>query len=166
MAIEFIAIGTSLGGVKALTQIFTLLPAKFTIPIAVVIHRAPMQNDYLVSTLQKSTSLYVQEAIDKQSIDSTNIIIAPADYHLLVDNGHYALSVEGPVEHARPSIILTGGGRDGVRGLELIKRHGGSVLIESPETAEDPTLPQAAIDAELAGVTYPIEKLVSKLLDS
>jgi len=181
MTTQLIAIGASAGGVQALNELFSLLPSKFTIPIVVVIHRSAIEFDYLVAQLQKSAGLQVQEAMDKLPILSNTITIAPAGYHLLVDSRHYALSTEDAIEYARPSIdvlmesaansyaenvlgaLLTGGGRDGVQGLASIKAKGGKVVVQRPDTAKDPTLPQAAIDSGVATQTYSIRELATLL---
>ena len=76
--------------------------------------------------------------------------LAPRDYHLLIENGSFALSTDPPVGFARPSIdvlfesaadeyqeraigvILTGANHDGARGLAAIKAQGGLTLVEDP----------------------------------
>ncbi|MFK7997908.1 MAG: chemotaxis protein CheB [Granulosicoccus sp.] len=181
MSVKFIAIGTSLGGVKALSTLFAGLPADFSVPIAVVIHRAPTVYDYLIESLQKSTVLNIEEASDKLPVTAGRIVVAPADYHLLVDEQHYALSLDAPVDYARPSInvlfesvaeqygasalgiLLTGGGNDGVQGMQRIKQCNGSVLIESPDSAQDPTLPLAAIHAGVASTGYSLDQIIGEL---
>ena len=89
--------------------------------------------------------------------------IAPADYHLLFDGDSFALSTDEPVRYSRPSIdvsfesaadtyaertvgvVLTGANADGSRGLKRIADRGGLALVQSPATAESPTMPLAAI---------------------
>ncbi|AOW75814.1 hypothetical protein A3Q34_02435 [Colwellia sp. PAMC 20917] len=184
MPIKMIFIGTSLGGLKALGQLFSQLPDNFSIPIAVVIHRSSIEFDYLVESLQKHTSLTVHEALDKQPIKHSTVTIAPADYHLLVEDAHFALSTDFAIEHARPSIdvlmesgadnygeqalgiILTGGGHDGVQGLKAIKDRGGRVLVQSPSSCEDSTLPQAVIQAGIAIKGYSIKELAHEMVTS
>lgn len=181
MTTKLIVIGTSAGGVQALGELFSLLPSTFILPIAVVLHRATIEFDYLVAQLQRSSHLLVQEGGDKLPIRPATITIAPADYHLLIDDQCYALSTENAVEYARPSIdvlmesaadsygenvlgiLLTGGGKDGVQGLLSIKTKGGKVAAQRPDTAQNPTLPQAAIDFGAVTETYSIN-LLAKLL--
>jgi two-component system, chemotaxis family, protein-glutamate methylesterase/glutaminase len=181
MSPHIIVIGTSLGGVSALKELFSLLSPEFSIPIAVVIHRGEIEFDYLINTLQKSSTLAVHEAVDKLPIAASSITIAPANYHLLIDKSQFALSIDHCVSHARPSIdvlmesaadsfgrfavgiILTGGTPDGINGLKYIKDHGGDVYVQSPETAYDPALPKALIDAKIVDNGYTIAEIVDAL---
>lgn len=179
--IDCIAIGTSLGGINALRILFSALPADLSIPIVVVIHRAPTSNDSLVDMLQKYSKLVVQEGGDRLPLLPGTITLAPADYHLLIEEAHCALSLEGAVHYARPSIdvlfdsvadnygpralgiLLTGGGVDGVMGLGRIARVGGQVLIENPETAFAPGLPEAALATGIVSEGMSLQEIANHL---
>ncbi len=182
MGVKLIVIGTSLGGLNALTELFSCLPANFVTPIAVVIHRGVTEFDYLIDVLQKSTDIKIIEARDKLPVSPSEIVVAPADYHLLIDKNYYALSVDAPVQYARPSIdvlfesvadqygaaaigiLLTGGGCDGVSGLGKIKDRNGAVFVQNPLTAEDPGLPQAALDAAIVTDTFLVDQIAVHLI--
>ena len=102
---------------------------------------------------------------DKQPIERGHVYLAPPDYHLLVEGEHLALSVEAPVAFSRPSIdvllesaaeaygercvgvVLTGANEDGARGLARIRELGGAAIVETPDTAERPEMPRAALAA-------------------
>ena len=117
----------------------------------------------MTSLLQDWTSLRVREVEDKSAITPGALHIAPADYHLLVEDGHFALSTDAPVNYSRPSIdvtftsvadafgdravgvILTGANADGARGLRRIADRGGLALVQLPATAESPLMPDAAL---------------------
>ncbi|WP_027856580.1 chemotaxis protein CheB [Marinobacterium jannaschii] len=177
MTVDCIAIGTSLGGMDALRRLLTSLPATLKVPLVVVIHRASVQHDYLLEVLQKHTPLKVQEAQDRLAVTPGTITIAPADYHLLVDSGRFVLSLDAPLKFARPSIdallesvadeyaenalgiLLTGGGEDGLKGLQAIKNAGGIVLVENPQTAFEPGLPAAAIGAGIVSDGLTLEEI-------
>ena len=60
-------------------------------------------------------------------------------------------------------IILTGGGYDGIKGLQAIKSKGGLVLVQNPKTAQAPLLPQATIDADIVNTGYNLTQLAQKL---
>jgi two-component system chemotaxis response regulator CheB len=160
-----IVIGASLGGMKALQKILRQLPAIFSRPIAVVLHRHRESDDLLVHLLQQASALPVTEAVDKEPILGGRVYIAPADYHLLVDELHFSLSTDDPVQFARPSIdvlfesaadafgakaigiVLTGANQDGASGAARIRAKGGLVIVQDPATAENATMPQSALDA-------------------
>jgi two-component system chemotaxis response regulator CheB len=163
---ELIAVGTSLGGLTALLEVLRTLPATFPIPIVMVQHRGATAETTLVDMLSRGTQLRVVEAEDKVEMAAGTVYVAPPDYHLLVEErGTLALSTEGPVRSARPSIdvlfesaadayrdrvlgvLLTGASADGAAGLARIKSLGGGVIVQDPATAECATMPAAGIAA-------------------
>ena len=163
MASEIVVIGTSWGGLAALHEIFAALPASFALPVVVVQHRHKDSGQFLPRVLQEDTKLCVCEVEDKAPIVAGNIYIAPANYHVLVERGHLALSTEEPVSFSRPSIdvtfisaadayragvvgvVMTGANSDGARGLKRIVDRGGIAIVQRPETAESPVMPEAAL---------------------
>lgn len=165
MAFELVVVGTSLGGLHALEVLLAGLPKDFPVSVAVVQHRHKDSENTLSFFLQQHSSLPLKEPEDKEAIVPGQVYLAPADYHLLVEPGSFALSTEAPVEYARPSIdvlfesaaevyaekvigvILTGANQDGAQGLAKIKAHGGLAVVQEPATAFSPTMPQAAIAA-------------------
>jgi two-component system chemotaxis response regulator CheB len=129
----------------------------------VVQHRHRESGHFLATILQDRTALCVCEVEDKAPIAPANVYIAPADYHLLVEPGFFSLSTDEPVRYSRPSIdvtfvsaadtygaravgvVLTGANGDGSRGLKRIVDRGGLAFVQSPATAESPTMPAAAL---------------------
>jgi two-component system chemotaxis response regulator CheB len=160
---EIVVIGCSKGGMKALQQILQVLPRDFPVPIVIAQHRYRTSNESLPAFFRRHSKLEVVDADDKQWIKRGTVYLAPADYHLLVERGELSLSVDARVEYSRPSIdvlfesaadaygaevicvVLTGANADGARGAAMIKRHGGFVVVQDPETAESPEMPRAAI---------------------
>jgi two-component system chemotaxis response regulator CheB len=125
--------------------------------------------------------LCVVEVEDKTPITPGNIFVAPADYHLLVEQGYFSLSTDEPVRYSRPSIdvmfesaadaygdrvvgaVLTGANADGARGLRRIVDRGGLALVQMPQTAESPTMPNAAIEAVPEARVLTIEQIAATL---
>src|SRR5262249_30406775 len=104
MSVRFIAIGTSLGGFQALKTILGALPKDFPVPIGVVQHRSHEDSEAFAPLLAAHTQLPVVEVDDKDDIKDGHIYVCPSNYHLLVDERHFALSADAQVLHARPSI--------------------------------------------------------------
>ena len=170
-----ILVGASMGGVRALETVLPALDQDFPIPVALVLHRHPHSGDVLVKQIQRNTQLTVCEPEDKQPL-VPGVFVAPADYHLLLEDGWFGLSVDPPENHARPSVdvlfesaahvdgsrvlgvVLTGANRDGARGTALIRGRGGSVIVQDPETAEASQMPQAALAAG-ADIVLPLEEI-------
>src|SRR5207247_7044474 len=114
---------------------------------------------------------------DKTAIEPRHVYIAPSDYHLLVEAGSFALSVDERVQHARPSIdvlfetaadaygdrvigvILTGANEDGAAGLARIKARGGVAIVQDPAGAAKRVMPEAAIAATVADAVLPLEDI-------
>src|SRR5207253_9207095 len=103
---ELVVIGVSLGGLAALSTLFRRLPAHFAIPVVVVQLRATdADGAALAALLQGKTALPVTDAVDKMPIEAGRVYLAPADYHLMVEEkGLLALSTDAPVRSARPAI--------------------------------------------------------------
>src|SRR5690348_16730266 len=97
---EIVVVGASLGGLHALETLFAGLPDGFMAPVVIVQHRRADAGDMLPRLLRRSTSLRLREPQDKERIAPKHIYVAPADYHLLVEPGAFALSTEAPVNYA------------------------------------------------------------------
>ena len=82
---EIVVVGTSLGGLNALTVLLTDLPKSFPLPIVIVQHRHKESNNMLSDYLQQQSYLPVTEAEDKEEIVPGRVYLAPADYHLLIE---------------------------------------------------------------------------------
>jgi two-component system chemotaxis response regulator CheB len=165
VAYEIVVVGTSWGGLSALRELIVGLPGSLGLPVVVIQHRHKQSDHLLTTLLQDETSLCVCEVEDKAPMTAGNVYVAPADYHLLVEPGFFSLSMDEPVRFSRPSIdvtfesaadaygartvgvVLTGANADGSIGLRRIVSRGGLALVQSPATAESPTMPQAAIKA-------------------
>jgi two-component system, chemotaxis family, protein-glutamate methylesterase/glutaminase len=182
VSFKIVVIGTSLGGLSALKIILGNLPADFSVPIAIVQHRHKESDDILNKLLQKHTLLAIREVEDKDEILSRHVYLAPVDYHLLIEPGHFALSTDEPVSYARPSIdvlfesaadiyaqqvigvILTGANQDGVQGLKKVKARGGLTIVQEPGTAESCVMPKAAISAVAVDWILSLSDIASQLV--
>jgi two-component system chemotaxis response regulator CheB len=177
-----VGIGTSWGGLAALTKLLSGLPAEFALPVVVVQHRGKDSEGLLGDLLQDATTLKVCEAEDKVTLEARRVYIAPANYHVLIEQGYLSLSVEEPVRFSRPSIdvmfssaadsyrsaaigvVLTGANEDGSRGLAQIAARGGKALVQDPKTAEIPIMPSAAIKAVPTAEIVPLDALAARLI--
>jgi two-component system chemotaxis response regulator CheB len=166
--------GTSLGGLHALETVLGALPAEFLVPVVVVQHRNKNSDSTLTELLRRHTDLSVHDAEDKMPLEPGAVYIGPPNYHTLVEDGYIALSCDGPVHYARPSIdvlfesaaeaygrgtvgvIMTGASSDGANGIAAIKRRGGVAIAQDPATAEARTMPAAAIAAAKVDFVLPL----------
>ncbi len=179
---ELIVVGASWGGLRAIGTVLDGLPDELSAAIAIAQHRAPdSAPGALADLIQRHTSLPVVDVDDKTAIEAGHVYLAPPDYHLLVEPGSFALSVDERVQFARPSIdvlfesaadayaervigvILTGANEDGAAGLARIKERGGVAVVQDPGSAERSTMPTAAIAATHADVVLPVEEIAGFL---
>jgi len=171
-----VVMGASAGGLSALSVVLSPLEDDFNIPIVIVQHLSSDSDDFLIRHIRKNCSLEIYEAEDKMTPQRGCVYIAPPNYHLLIEEEcTFALSVTPPVNFSRPSIdvlfetaadawrdglvgiILTGANSDGTAGAGRIKERGGMVIVQDPETAESPAMPQSA--SRFADIVLPLDKI-------
>jgi two-component system chemotaxis response regulator CheB len=175
---ELIVIGTSWGGLDAVSRLLDGLHDGVRQPIVVAQHRsADSEPETLARLLQHHTRRIVSDPDDKTPLERDHVYIAPADYHVLVESGHLALSMDEPVQFARPSIdvlfesaadafreraigiVLTGANADGAAGLARIKARGGVAIVQDPTTSQRRAMPDAAIAATVADAVLTLEEI-------
>ncbi len=180
---EAVVIGSSAGGIKALSAVLAALPSEFPLPIIIVQHLHPNSDSYLARILEAKCGLKVKQADEKETVADGVVYLAPPNYHLLIEEDRsFSLSIEGPVNFARPSvevlfetavyayrdkligIILTGANSDGSLGVKKIKQIGGYVIVQDPTTAEADAMPRAAIAATNVDKILPLEQIGPYLL--
>jgi two-component system chemotaxis response regulator CheB len=177
-----VVIGTSLGGLAALSILLRAIPRDFPTPLAIVQHRGKSEDDALERLLAAQSALRVFEPEDKEPLVPGQVYLAPADYHLLIERSSVALSTAAPRNYARPSIdllfesaadshgsgvvgvLLTGSNHDGAQGCQRIKSRGGSVFVQDPATAQSSAMPAAALAATAVDAVLPLAELCQHLI--
>lgn len=164
LAYDVLAIGSSWGGVDLLMRLVRELPQDWTLPVVIVQHQHPNSGPALERILGKLTRLAVRDVEDKDKLEPGHVYIAPANYHLLIeDDGCFSLTIEAPVKYCRPAVdvtfasvarvyqqrciglVLTGANDDGADGLARIGQQGGLTIVQDPNEAAVRAMPQAAI---------------------
>ena len=175
---ELIVVGASWGGLDAVGRLLGDIPDDIEQPIVIAQHRhTSAAPGGLADLLHLRSRRPVRDVDDKMAIEARNVYIAPPDYHLLVEPGSFALSVDERVQYARPSIdvlfesaafaygpsligiILTGANEDGAAGLATVKERGGVAIVQEPGGAARRTMPDAAIAATVADAVLPLEEI-------
>jgi len=165
MPTPLVVVGASLGGLEALRVLLGALPVNFPAALVIVQHRDKEESGELAMLLGQVGSVSVGTPLDKELIQAGRAYIAPPNYHLLVEDDHFAFSLDAPENYARPSIdvlfesaadacgagvtgiVLTGTRNDGARGLAAIRRRGGQAIVQAPGEAVAPEMPLAALAA-------------------
>lgn len=182
---KIVVIGVSWGGLYALMDLLGALPTDFPAPIAIVQHRAQNDTDdtRLTTVLGRYSAVPVMDADDRTKLEPGHAYLAPADYHLLVEQGRFELSVDDLVQYSRPSIdalfesaanaygrgvvavLLTGFGRDGAAGMACVKEKGGLTIAEDPESAAQAAMPKAAIDRGVVDEVLALDAIATRLIE-
>ncbi len=175
-------IGASAGGVPALTTLVAGLPADFPAAVCIVMHLSPDAPSRLAQILGREAALPVVAAADGDVIEAGRIYTPTADRHLMV-HGRLLRLTRGPKEcRVRPSIdvlfrsaaasagsrvvgvVLTGMLDDGTAGLWAIQDRDGQALVQSPETAEYPSMPESAAAHVRVDAALPVERLAAEIV--
>lgn len=162
---DIIVIGASAGGVAALRSLVSQLPADLDAAIFVVIHLSPNRPSYLAEILTRCGPLPAHAPVDGDPIQAGHIYVATPDRHLLLEKGRIRISCGAKVNRMRPAIdplfqtaalayqervigaVLTGVLDDGTAGLAAIKTMGGVTVVQDPQEAQFPDMPQSALQA-------------------
>jgi two-component system chemotaxis response regulator CheB len=171
---DIIVVGASAGGVEALGALVRGLPADLPAAVFVVLHVPPHGTSVLPNILRRAGPLPADHARDGEEIKPGRIYIGPPDFHMLIKNGSIRLA-RGPTENShRPAIdplfrtaarrygrrvvgvVLSGVLDDGTAGLLAIKGQGGLAIVQHPDDALYPGMPQSALDVVSIDYTLPV----------
>lgn len=163
-SIEIMLIGGSAGSLQVLFTLIPELDVALPFALIIVLHRGNFADSALSELISGRTNLPVRDVEDKDQLLPSNIYLAPADYHLLIEKDRTcSLDYSEKVNFSRPSIdvtfesaadvygaktaalLLSGANDDGTRGLKTIRRAGGLTMAQNPETAQMPFMPGNAI---------------------
>ncbi len=179
---DVIGIAASAGGLKAITEVVSGLPADFPAAVMVVQHISPDSPSYLAEILSRSTPLKVKQAENGERFTRGTIYTASPNKHLMVNpDGTLTLSSVDKVQFVRLAadvlfvtmaisyrnraiaVILTGAGQDGAVGSLAVKRAGGKTIAQ--EDPEVPGMPEAAIGIDDVNFIVPLAEIASLLID-
>lgn len=160
-----IVIGGSAGSFLPLMKIITGLDKPLRQSVFICLHRLRYIRDGLVESYQPHANMIIKEPLDKEAIEPEHIYMAPANYHLQIENEEaISLCVDELVNYSRPSIdilfesaaqvyseglvgiILSGANWDGVNGMACIKDWGGTTIVQDPEESQMKTMPSMVLE--------------------
>ena len=174
---DIIVIGTSAGGVEALSRLVMQFPKDLAASVFVVQHVAANAAGYLAPILNRAGLLPAALAQDGEHFEPAHIYVAPPDHHLIIKQGYLRL-IRGLRENrVRPAIdplfrsaavaygprvvgvVLTGLQSDGAVGLLAVKRCGGIAIVQDPAEALYPDMPLSAIEDVEVDYCIPVSKM-------
>lgn len=178
---QLVVVGSSAGGIEALSTLVATVPKDFSAPIVIAQHLDPQRPSHLSEILSRRSRLPVQTILDHETLQSGHVYVVPADRHVEIADSHLNLSSD---HQGRPkpsinllfssaagvygdgliAVILTGTGSDGATGALEVKRHGGTVVIQDPDSAEYPAMPRSLAPTAVDFIAH-IEEIGTLLTD-
>lgn len=173
-----VVIGASAGGLHALQKVVAQLPEDLNASVLVVLHTHPSSPGLLARALGSCGDIPVSYATEGEPILKGRVYLAPADRHLLVEEGDRMGVFRGPKENRhRPAVdplfrsaavrhgsrviavVLTGYLNDGTLGARAVKECGGRVIVQDPATAEVPEMPESVMGHVKVDYCLPLEEI-------
>jgi two-component system chemotaxis response regulator CheB len=184
--VEVVAIGTSTGGPNALAEVFAGLPADLPVPVVIVQHMPPTFTRLLAERLSAQFPLRVEEGRSGEPLRPGHAWIAPGDHHMIVvrdgAGARILLHQDPPENSCRPAadvlfrsvarafgpaalaVVLTGMGRDGLRGCEAVREAGGQVIAQDEATSVVWGMPGFVARAGLADRVLPLAMIAPEIV--
>ena len=181
-----LVIGSSTGGPVALTGILPQLQRDFPLPVLVVQHMPPLFTRLFAERLNSSCALSVEEASHGSSVEPGKVLIAPGDYHMTLasSEGHVRVCLDqSPLQNfCRPAVdalfvssaevyggdvlavILTGMGKDGLHGAQVLKARGANILAQDEASSVVWGMPGAVVKAGIADRILPLDEVGAEIL--
>lgn len=183
---QIILLGASTGGTEALREVLTQLPAGLP-GIAIVQHIPAVFSKNFAERLNHETAYEVREAVDGDSLRPGVVLIAPGNFHMLLQwrNDRYTVRItDGPaVWHQRPAIdllfksavdcgaaphalagILTGMGKDGAEGLLKLRTAGATTFAQDEASSVVYGMPRAAWENGAAQTQISLDRIAASII--
>ena len=157
-----VVIGSSSGGIEAVSVLVSTLAADFPAPIVLAQHLDPTRASSLDLILRQRSTLPVELVTSRTHLEPGKVYVVPSNRHVAILDGHVEVQEDAYVRsRPRPSVdllfasaaeaygdrliavILTGSGSDGAAGAVEVKNAGGTVIVQNPHTARFPSMPLA-----------------------
>ncbi|MGZ3714701.1 MAG: chemotaxis protein CheB, partial [Ktedonobacterales bacterium] len=160
---RLVVVGSSAGGIEALSTLVATLPADFSAPLVLAQHLDPHHLSHLGEILARRSALPVRTVLDHERLEPGVVYVVPSNRHVEIADHTVRVSADDASEEKRPkpsvdrlltsaahaygeqliAVILTGTGSDGAVGARAVKAAGGAVIIENPATAAYPGMPES-----------------------
>ncbi len=180
-----IAIGASTGGIEAITEIVSKLPAE-TPGVVVVQHMPPMFTTMFADRLNTKSAMLVKEAANQDTIKPGHVLVAPGDKHLKVEKlgsgfrvkiseeekvcGHrpsVEVMMQSLAKHVGPNsigIMLSGMGSDGAKGMLAMRNAGARTIAQDETTSVVFGMPKEAYERGGAERLMPLQKIAAEVI--
>ncbi len=184
---KIVAIGISTGGPSALSVVVKKLPANLPAPVLVVQHMPVGFTGMFAKRLNDSCRVRVKEAVDGDVLENSVVYIAKGDTHMeVVSSGktcRLSLNDGEKMSGHKPSVdkmflsllkldptikivsvLMTGMGSDGARGMLKLKQRGARTIIQNKESSVVFGMPGAAKKLGAVDVELPLEEIANRIV--
>jgi two-component system CheB/CheR fusion protein len=178
---HLVVVGSSAGGIEALSKLVSTLPEDLSAPIVIAQHLDPGRVSHLEEILSRRSTLPVRTVTEHEPLEAGVVFVVPSNRHVNITDSEIDLRVN-PRGQPMPSVdllfssaaesfgehliavILTGTGTDGTEGARVVHRTGGTVIVQDPETAEYPGMP-LSLAPNTVDIVAQLERIGSLLKD-
>lgn len=176
-----VVVGASAGGLEALQAFFGALDAPTNACYVVIQHLAPDHRSLMSELLARHTTLAVQEAEAGQVLLPDHVYLMPSSVVMSLDGDRLAFAprphggVSLPIDHfllsaaqragerGTVAVVLSGSGSDGSAGVSALRKAGGYVLAQSPESAKFDSMPRSVMAATQVDAVLPPAELAARV---
>lgn len=184
---KVVVIGASTGGPGALMEVIGALPEETNLAVLVAQHMPEKFTRTFAERLDRRARVSVREAEHDDRIRAGHVLVCPGMRCMEVVRGAEGLKVRvvppASTDRYYPSadrlfttaasvlasdtigVVLTGMADDGAKGALAIRRAGGHVIVESPETAVVYGMPRAALENGAAHRSLPLPEIAAALVE-
>jgi two-component system chemotaxis response regulator CheB len=180
--LSIVVIGASTGAPAIVADILAKLPIDINACIMVIQHMPKGFTDNYAGLLASKSKLKVKIAEDNDKILKGLVLIAPADYHMIVEYGYITLYQGPKYAHVRPSVnvtmitaarnygknvigvLLSGMGFDGALGMKVIKSYNGYTIAQDKDTSLVYGMAKVAHNANAVDITLPAYRIAEEIV--
>ena len=180
--LPIVGIGASAGGLEALEQFLSKVPADSGMAFVVIQHLDPTHKGMMTALLQRTTRMTVMQAKNRMKVRPNHVYVIPPNKDMSLLRGTLHLFAPAaprglrlPIDfffrsladdrgEAGIGVILSGMGSDGTLGLRAIKEKAGLTLVQAPKSAKFDGMPRSAIDAGCADIVASAEELPARMI--
>jgi len=180
---HIIVIGSSAGGINALKEVLSRLPADLPAAVIIVQHLQSGRLTRLPQYLDRMSSLRVCLAEHGAALLPGLAYLAVPGKHIRIENKSLVLDNDEKLNYVRPSadilfisaaraygsrvigVILTGTGKDGAAGCQKIKEKGGVIIAQNEKSSQYFGMPLNAIETDCVDYILDIKEIAGKIVE-
>lgn len=176
-----VAIGASAGGLESLNSFFSNIADECPFTFIVIQHLSPDHKSLMDELLAKNTNIPIKEIENEMLVETNRIYLIPPKSNLIIDEGKFRL-LDKPEGHGLNlpidmlfesaasfyknrfvSVVLSGTGSDGSKGIGYVKKYGGLVIAQQTSQAKFDGMPQSAINTGFVDFILPTEEMSQEI---